>query len=268
MTALPKISSLIVDDEPLARKTVRRLLTTDQQIEIVGECGDGWSALKAMQDLKPQLVYLDIRMPGLSGTSALARIAPRERPAVIFATAYDEFAVQAFELLAVDYLLKPFEDERFHRSLARAKAQLATPNLEDMTDEVDALLARFAAREPAAATEPTANAPAASAAPFLLKSGHERLLLNPREIRWIEGQSDYARVHLLKGSVLVRRTLTSLVAQLAGNFVRIHKSAIVNLDCVARIRPRSSGDWAVELNDGTQLRASRNHRHQLKERLG
>lgn len=267
MNASPRITTLIVDDEPLARKTVRRLLATDPQIEIVGECGDGWSALKALQELKPQLVYLDIRMPGLSGISVLDRILPRDRPSVIFATAYDEFAVRAFELLAIDYLLKPFTDDRFLQSLSRAKSRATAPDLATVAQEIDALIARFGAG-PAANTAAAAAAKPVPPAPFLLKTGHDRLLLNPQEIRWIEGQSDYARVHLPKGSVLVRRTLTSLAAQLAGNFVRIHKSTIVNLDYVTRIRARTSGDWVVELNDGTQVRASRNHRQRLKERLG
>lgn len=267
MNTPSRLTALIVDDEPLARKTVRRLLTTDPQVEIVGECGDGWSALKAMQELKPQLVYLDIRMPGLSGISVLDRILPRERPTVIFATAYDEFAVRAFELLAIDYLLKPFTDDRFLQSLARAKARATEPDLAAVAQEIDALIARLTT-DPAAPVPSAASAKPAPPAPFLLKTGHDRMLLNPQEIRWIEGQSDYARVHLLKGSMLVRRTLTSLAAQLGGNFVRIHKSTIVNLDHVTRIRARTSGDWVVELNDGTQVRASRNHRAQLKERLG
>ena len=263
MTA-EKIRTLIVDDEPLARKTVRRLLGLDPAIEIVGECGDGPAALRAMKQLKPQLVYLDIRLPGLSGISVLSQIPAAERPVVIFATAYDEFALQAFELLAIDYLLKPFSDARFAEGLRRAKARFGAPALPELNQQVEALLSYWP-QASGGAPEPAA---AGSAAPFLLKCGHERHLLNPQDIRWVEGQSDYARVHLKKGSILVRKTLTSLAAELPGNFVRIHKSTIVNIEHVVRIRPRKSGDWSVELADGTQVRASRNHRQELKDRIG
>jgi two-component system LytT family response regulator len=272
-----KIPVLIVDDEPLARRTVRRLLSADPAIEIIGECGDGKTAHRTITEKRPAIVYLDIRMPGWSGITMLSSIPAADRPATIFATAFDEFAVKAFDLHAVDYLLKPFSDERFRVSLQRAKAQLTSHNLPELNARIDGLLRHFAAQPaPTAAATPAAAGAAestASRAPeatntFMLRAGHERHLLNPRDIRWVEGQSDYVRIHLARGAtIFVRKTLASLEEQLPGDFLRIHKSTIVNLANVARIRPGQSGDWLVELDDGTQVRASRNYRLRLRDRL-
>jgi two-component system LytT family response regulator len=257
----PKLKTLIVDDEPLARQTVRRLLEADAGIEVVGECGDGRSALKAITTLRPDLVYLDIRMPGLSGMKLLAQLKPAERPAVIFATAYDEFAREAFDLLAVDYLLKPFSDARFAQSLARAKERMRRPASRKTLDtQVDSLLELFARRESGA--EPKLGY--TSVLPF--KVGFDRHLLRLCDVRWIESQSDYVRVHATKQSVLIRGTMNHLQERLpADKFVRIHRSAIVNIDYVKRLRSVWSGDWALELDDGTRLRASRNYREQLEK---
>ena len=260
--ATQKVRTLIVDDEPLARQTVRRLLAADDEIEIVGECGDGKSALKAITTLKPDLVYLDIRMPGLSGMSVLAKIKPTERPAVIFATAYDEFALEAFELFAVDYLLKPFNDERFSESLTKGKERARRPARDALDAKVDSLLELFASQKPVSGTARD------NSTAMLFKVGLERHLLRPCDIRWIEGQSDYVRIHTTKQAVLIRHTMSHLLTQLPPHkFVRIHKSAIINLDYIKRMRSAWSGDWALELDDGTQLKVSRNYREHLEKLL-
>jgi two-component system LytT family response regulator len=262
-----RIPVLIVDDEPLARRTVRRLLAADPELEIIGECGDGKAAHRTIVEQRPAIVYLDIRMPGWSGITVLAEIPASERPVVIFATAFDEFAVRAFELHAVDYLLKPFSDERFAVSLQRAKAQLRGGALPELNARVDELLRRLQ-EAPVVADDLPAPRATEAANTFMLRAGHERHLLNPRDIRWVEGQSDYVRIHLVRGTtIFVRKTLASLEEQLPGEFLRIHKSTIVNLANVARIRPGQSGDWLVELDDGTQVRASRNYRLRLRDRL-
>jgi two-component system LytT family response regulator len=192
----------------------------------------------------------------------LAKIKPTGHPAVIFATAYDDFALEAFELFAVDYLLKPFTDERFAESLQRGKQRARHPDSAALGAAIDSLLEHFSQRKPPAGSAREYTA----AMPF--KVGLDRHLLRPCDIRWIEGQSDYVRIHTTKQALLIRRTMSNLLTQLpAGKFVRIHKSAIINLDCVKRMRSAWSGDWSLELDDGTQLKVSRNYREHLEKLL-
>ena len=187
---------------------------------------------------------------------------------IIFATAYDEFAIEAFGLHAVDYLMKPFNDRRFVESLRRGKLRARNEGRQDFVQKVDTLLAHFRQRTEAPAPASNSGSGDRLAETLNVSVGVERERLRLADIRWIEGQSDYVKFHLTTHSVMARRTMQSLEKQLpAEHFVRIHKSTIVNLRYVARVRPAESGGWTVELNDGTTLRVSRTHRAMLKERL-
>lgn len=259
MKAPAKVTVLVADDEPLARRTVLRLLQRDPEIEVVGETADGRATLAAVQEKSPMLVFLDIQMPGLTGVNLLAALKPEERPAVVFVTAYDEFAMRAFDLCAIDYLLKPFSDERFAKALARGKEQARWREQTGVHRQLQGLIdltTRLRAK------------PAVPREPVVIRDGGETHMLRPEEIRWIEGESDYARVHGAKRTLFVRHTLAKFVERLPADlFVRIHKSTIVNVHCIRRMRPAMSGDWVLELDRGETVRASRSHRKALMSAL-
>jgi len=254
-----KVTVLVADDEPLARRTVLRLLQRDPEIEVIGETGDGRATLTAVKEKSPMLLFLDIQMPGLTGMNLLAALKPEERPAVVFVTAYDEFAMRAFDLCAIDYLLKPFSDERFTKALARGKEQARWREQTGVHRQLQGLIdltARLRAK------------PAAPREPVVIRDGGETHMLRPEEIRWIEGESDYARIHGVKRTLFVRHTLAKFMERLPADlFVRIHKSTIVNVHCIRRMRPAMSGDWVLELDRGETVRASRSHRKALMSAL-
>ena len=227
---------------------------------MVAECADGRSAVEAVRATRPDLLLLDVQMPELDGFGVLAALEERETPAVIFVTAYDAHALRAFEVRALDYLLKPFSDDRFARALARAREEIRTLGLAALGRRVHALVA----------PPPTEGEPEVEAAP---PSGAGRLLIpevgRTRVVRldrvdWIEAADYCVRVHLRDRSHLLRRSLSDLERELdPRRFVRIHRSAIVNVDRVAQIRPLFKGDAVVELEGGRELRVSRQHRARL-----
>lgn len=252
------ITTLIADDEKIAREVVRDLLAKDREIEVVGEATDGEMALEMIRALKPQLVFLDIHMPIMTSLEALGELKAGERPEVIFVTAYDQHAMKAFDLHAVDYLVKPFSDERFAKSLLRAKRRLKglVPSASSTTEVLDRLLATYA-RDAAAALP----AQKVDAAPLVIKADGDHHLLNQRDIRWIESQGDYIKVHLRQRSLLTRTTLTGILDHLdPAKFVRIHKSYVVNVSFVRRLMPTTAWGRALELDDGTSLNISRSFR--------
>src|ERR1043165_3744494 len=225
-----KIKTLIVDDEPLARRSLRLLLAKDPQIEILDECRNGGEAVKAINALSPDLIFLDIQMPEMDGFDVLAQVGPDQIQAIIFVTAFDQYALKAFDVHALDYLLKPFDDERFTHALARAKAQIE-------------------ARE-------------------INKGAGRVVLLKVDEIDFIEADGNYAKLHVGKKAHLLREKMNDLEGQLdPARFVRIHRSVIVNLDRIKEMHPHFNGDYIVVLEDGRQLRLSRTRREQLEERL-
>ena len=249
------IRTLIVDDEPLARALIAKLLEAERDIEVVGEAGDGKSALAQITKTAPELIFLDVQMPGLTGVELLAKLPPGRRPAVIFTTAFDAFALKAFELHAIDFLLKPYTDERFHAAVARMRRQLRQPDLDALAQRMDSLLAHFDLRGPA---------PAAAPSQVVARSGSDIHVFRSDQIKWVEAQGDYLKIHGLAGSALVRETMTHFLGRVAaGQFVRVHKSTIVNLAFVRRLEPIYSGDYRLELTDGTVLRVSRHYREQL-----
>ena len=246
---------LIVDDEPVARHRLKRLLRKVGEVTIVAECADGDSAAAAIQEHELDLVFLDVQMPKMSGFDLVRTIGAERMPAIIFVTAFDQFAMQAFEAQALDYLLKPFGEERVRKALSRARTFLEGGAKRDFQEQLTALLRATAAPHQA---------------PGLLVKGNERVLvLQPREIDWIEAEGDYVRLHVGQESLLHRCTLTEMEQRLKlEGFVRIHRSRLVNLDRVKEFRLLFRGETVVVLKNGARLNASQTCFKQLQDKLG
>lgn len=246
------LRTLIVDDEPHARKYLRTLLAADSDFEIAGECTDGGQAVTSLLELRPDVVFLDIQMPDLDGFEVLRAVNGEISPIVVFCTAYDQFALMAFEAFALDYLLKPFDEDRFARTLTRVKAQFRGQNGPDQTA---ALVESVAAQR---------RAPRR----LLVKSGGRVLFLKFDDIRRIEAADNYVRFHTSEGEHTMRETITNIERQLPENlFIRIHRSAIVNLDLIREFQPLPGGEARVRLDDGTELTVSRRHRERVEARF-
>jgi two-component system LytT family response regulator len=253
---MKKIRALIVDDEPLARERILDLLAGDTEIEVVGECGDGLSAVAEIERHQPDLLFLDVQMPELDGFGVLEAIDETKAPVIIFVTAYDQYALRAFEVHALDYLLKPFDRERFDKALQRAKHQIAREGAGAVNQELVALLADLKARP-----KPLER--------LVIKSGGRVFFLRAEEIDWIEAAANYVKLHVGKESHLLRETINGLAAKLdPDKFLRIHRSTIINLERVKELQSWFHGDYVVILKDGTQLTSSRNFREQLHKLLG
>ncbi|HEU4768979.1 MAG TPA: LytTR family DNA-binding domain-containing protein [Pyrinomonadaceae bacterium] len=255
-----KIRTLIVDDEPLARRNLRLLLEKDPQIEILDECGNGREAVKAIKTLLPDLIFLDIQMPELDGFDVVERVGPEHIQAIIFVTAFDQYALKAFDIHALDYLLKPFDDERFANALRRAKSQIEAREINRLSKRLLALLDE---RERLSST-PQKN----YLTRVMIKSSGRVLLLKIDEIDFIEADGNYVKLHVGRKSHLLREKMHDLEERLdPARFVRIHRSLIVNLDRIKEMHPHFNGDYIVVLEDGRQLRLSRTRRENLEARL-
>ena len=265
------IRTLIVDDEPLARETVRLRLEREGDVEVVGEARDGPEAVQVIRELAPDLVVLDIQMPGLDGFEVLDRVRPHLLPTVIFVTAYDRFAIRAFEVHALDYLLKPFTAERLRQSLEHVRRELERDSATAIREQMTALLDARVPDPPAAAAPTRASvAPAATTADeeyalrLTVRDGERFVVVRTDEIEWFEAAANYVRVHTRGKVFTVRGTMGALAMRLdPGRFARVHRSTIVNIDRVREIRPEWHGDFDVVLTDGTTLRLSRSYRHTL-----
>ena len=256
MTDSPLIRVLLVDDEPLAREMLREMLQGDAQVQIVGESCNGREALEAIRTQSPDLIFLDVQMPEVGGFEVLASLGKERIPYVIFVTAYDQYAVRAFEVQALDYLLKPFDQERFDVSWRRAKAQLLRDRNGGMDERILALLEELKAGKNYLER-------------LVIKAAGRIYFLETSEIDWIEAEGNYVSVHSAKKTHLLRETISSLEAQLdPRKFVRIHRSSIVRLDFIQELQPWFHGEYRVILKDSTQLTLSRNHRDKLQEALG
>ena len=251
---MDKIRTLIVDDEPLARERIVDMLLGDVEVEIIGECGDGLAAVAAVEAHKPDLVFLDVQMPELDGFGVLEAI--EEAPVIIFVTAYDQYALRAFEVHALDYLLKPFDRERFDKALQRAKHQIERERAGAVNRELVALLADLKSRP-----KPIER--------LVIKAGGRVFFLRVDEIDWIEAAANYVKLHVGEEAHLLRETINGLAAKLdPDKFLRIHRSIIVNLERVKELQPWFHGDYVVILQNGAQLTSSRNYREQLRKLLG
>jgi two-component system LytT family response regulator len=256
MTTAKKIRAVIADDEPLARRRIRRMLAHDPEVDVVGDCGNGKDAVATIKSLNPNLLFLDVQMPEVDGFDVLESIDPNRMPFVIFVTAYDQYALRAFDVSAVDYLVKPFDRARFEKALARAKSRLATERAGDFSQQTLALLEELKAR-----TNHVER--------LVIKAGGRAFFLKTEEIDWIEAEGKYVRLHVGKESYLLREAIGSMEAQLdPKKFPRIHRSSIVNIDRVRELQPWFHNEYRVILKDGTELMLSRSCRKRLGELLG
>jgi two-component system, LytTR family, response regulator len=247
---------MIVDDEPLGRERIRTLLAGDPEIEVVGEASDGRAAVASVTQLKPDLLFLDVQMPEMSGFEVLEAIAGAEMPAVIFVTAYDHYAVKAFQVHALDYLLKSFDRERFGQAVQRAKAEIARGREHKFDERLAALLEDIQQQH----RQPER---------LVVRAAGRIVFLRVEEIDWIEAADNYVCLHVDRETHLLRGTMASIEERLdPRRFLRIHRSTIVNLDRVRDLAPLFHGDYAVRLRDGTELVLSRGYREKLQEPLG
>lgn len=240
-----ELRTLIVDDEPLALKRLRRMLGQHSDIEIVGECADGTTALRAVQQHKPDLLLLDIQMPGINGFGVVEGLVPGPLPIVVFVTAFDEHAIHAFEACALDYLLKPVSPARLAKTIARVRKHLTVVR----TD--------LSAQAPVAATP--------SHPKFLVRSGQRTSLISPDEIDWIEADGNYAILHVGGRNHLLRATMSQLESSLPATFLRVSRFSILNLRCVKELQSVGGNHFAI-MNDDTKAPLTRSIR-EVQERL-
>ena len=247
-----KVRTIVVDDEPLARERLMKLLRAEPEIEIVGEAANGRAAVDLLRKEKPALAFLDVQMPELDGFGVLAELEESERPAVVFVTAYDKFALKAFEVHAIDYLLKPFDKERFQTALRRALDHLARQQPDKMQEQLSALLNELR--------------PASQSDRIAVKSDGRVVFIKVSDIDWVEAADNYVSLHVGKESHLVRETMTNIETRLPRDrFIRISRSTIVNMERIKELQPMFHGEYAVILRDGTRLTLSRSHRDKLQQ---
>jgi len=250
------IRTLIVDDEPLARDRIRGLLETESDFEVTSECNNASDAVAAIKQLQPDLVFLDVQMPELSGFDVLESVLPAPLPIVVFVTAHDQYALKAFEVHALDYLLKPFDRERFSAALKRVRAQLI---LQEENGELNKKL--IALLESVKSERKYLDR-------LVIKSSGRVFFLKVEEIDWIEAAGNYVRLHAGKDSHLHRETMSGLESRLPPErFVRIHRSSIVNIERIRELRTLFHGDYELILQDNTQLVLSRAYREKLSSHL-
>jgi two-component system LytT family response regulator len=260
---MKRVRVLVVDDEPLARAGVIRLLGRDPELEVIGEAGDGAAAVAAITDHRPDLVILDVQMPEMNGLEVIRAVGPDRMPPVIFVTAHDEFAVQAFEVHAADYLLKPFRDDRLGEAIARAKQQRTSRDLDRLASRLSAVL------QAVDGVGAGAGGDGGYLDRLVVKTAGHAHLVRVADIDWIEAADYCAKLHVGGRRHVIRESMTSLEQRLdPRRFFRIHRSAIVNLDRVKEIEPFIRGDQVVVLSDGTKLKLSRGRREELETRLG
>ncbi len=252
----PAIRTLIVDDEPLARERLRTLLADEPGVEVVGECGDGCQAVVAIEELKPDLVFLDVEVPNLDGFRILESVGAERVPAIVFVTAYDHYALRAFDVRAVDYILKPFGRERLEKALAHAKEKIARGKTQDLPGQIAALLEEMRPQK-------------SYLKRIMVKSGGRLYFLRTADVDWVEASGNYVRLHVGSESHLLRETMNGLEAKLdPERFLRIHRSTIVNIERIKELQPWFHGDYVVILKDERQLTMSASYREKLDELRG
>ncbi len=261
------ITTLIIDDEPLARRRILKLLQKDADVNFIGECRNGVEAVEVIREQQPELIFLDVQMPDLDGFGVLAELQETPLPFIIFVTAYDQYAIKAFEVHALDYLLKPFDDERFETALTHAKTSIRRRTVETFSQRMIEMLHTHRPNEDARreANSETPSLPER----VVIKSGGRVYFLKTTEIDWIEAAGVYAKLHTGEKSHLLRETMNNLEARLSPEqFIRIHRSSIVNIDAIKELYPHDHGEYIVVLKDGTELRCSRGFRERLQAALG
>jgi two-component system LytT family response regulator len=254
--ARPPIRVIIADDEPLGRERLRLLLAEESWIDLVAECADSPSAIAAIEKFRPGLVFLDVQMPGGSGFDVIEAIGADRMPFVVFVTAFDRYALRAFEVHALDYLLKPFDRDRFRDTLARAREQIERRSNGELERRLLELVQDL---KPAA--QPLER--------FVVKAGGRVFFVRADEIEWIEAAGNYVKLHVGADAHLFRETMNAVESKLDPDlFFRIHRSHIVNIERVRELQPWFNGEYVVFLRSGTRLTLSRGYREKLQDRLG
>jgi len=250
------IRALIVDDEALARRYLKRLLKEHPHVEVVGECGDGAAAIEGIEQNTPDVVFLDVQMPECTGTDVVRHVGPENMPLVVFVTAYDRYAVEAFDMYALDYLLKPFDAQRFARTLNRVEEALAVQDRKELTQKLTKLLASQPARSSVLTHLP-------------VKLRGKVTMLKVDQVDWFEAADYCVNVHSDGREYTIRDSLQALEGQLDSSvFFRTHRSAIVNLNSIAELQPLPGGDYDIKLESGATARLSRRRKADLEKVLG
>jgi len=261
-SSIEPLRVVVADDEPLARRMLLGLLGAEQGVTVVAECSNGPEAIAAVRAHAPDVLFLDVRMPGCSGLDVLDAVGPQAVRAVVFVTAFDDYAVAAFEHHALDYVLKPVNDERFRDTVRRVRERLREQRSARFADDTLRELLRALAPEDARSEHNFLSR-------FIVRSSKSVVIVETADVDWIEADDDYVRLHAGPRTHLVRETLNALERQLDPNvFVRIHRSAIVRVANVKELLPGAHGDYVVRLTDGTKLRLSRSYRARLGTALG
>ena len=265
---MSRVRVVVVDDEPLARRRILRLLKEQQRdaVEVVAVCADGEQAVVAIREACPDLVFLDVQMPGVDGFQVLERL-EGNLPSVIFVTAHDQYALRAFEVHALDYLLKPFDPERFRRAFERGRSQLERRTA-GQSQRIVALLEEMAAERRALEERVAETRP--KYLEWVMVRGREKIeFVRTEGVDWIEAEGNYVRLHAGRESYLIREKISTLEERLdPAHFLRVHRSTMVNLNRVGELRPLPSGDCVMLLKDGTELKLSRGYRQRFDKRVG
>lgn len=250
---MEKIRTIIVDDEPLALKRLKELLLSDNEIDVIDSCKNGEEAIVAITDLQPDLVFLDIQMPEITGFDVLENIDLQHPPVIVFVTAYDQYALQAFEVHAIDYLLKPFDKKRFNKALERAKKYVKQVSETDFKNNIEQLVAYHR-------TEGT------YIPRLMVKKGERFVFLKIDEIDWIEAAGNYIQITVGDKSYMLRETMSNMEEKLnPESFARVHRSTIVNIERIKTLEPWFHGDYKIKLKTGKELTMSRNYKELLKQ---
>ena len=267
MSAERPVRVLVVDDEPLGRLRVEDLVRRDGSAELVGSAADGAAAIQAIRSLRPDLVFLDVQMPGKTGLDVVREIGPDAMPATIFVTAYDQYAIQAFDVAAVDYLIKPFDDERFEQAFERARRLLRLEGMDRLREQLVAVLT---GTSPGAAAAAPPAAPARQDLERIAVESHGKLESVPvADVDYIVARGPYARLQVADRRYVIRATMQDLEEQLdPRKFMRVHRSIIVRLDLVEALVRNRGGEPEVQLKNGARLRVSRSRRQGLERWLG
>ena len=256
LSAPESLCVMVADDEAPARQRIIDLLRRDSQVAAIIEVADGLSAVEIIHNRKPDLVFLDVQMPELNGLQVIAEVGTERMPLTVFVTAYDEHAIRAFEANALDYLLKPFSDERFEVTMARVSSRMDERSMQEFGQRILRIVSAAPARD-----LPLDR--------LVVKSGGSTRFVRVADIDWIEAAGVYANLHIGGKELLYRAALSELAERLDSvRFVRVHRSAIVNIESILRLEPISHGEFEVILKDGSRSRISRTYRRQLEKRLG
>ena len=249
------IRVVIVDDEPLARERIRTMLEGRGDLRIVAECGDGEKAVELLRREKPDLVFLDVQIPEFDGFAVLEALGSEPLPVIVFVTAFDEYAIRAFDVSAVDYLLKPFDRDRFEKALDRARDRLARAPVGDADRELRAFIAQLRAEH-------------AYTTRFVVRSEGKLSFVRAQDVDWIDAAGNYVRLHAGGKAHLLRETMKAVESRLnPETFLRVHRSAIVNVDRIVSLEPYFHGEYVVTMRDGAKLTSSRSHSARLRDLL-